>query len=319
MTVRQIPTMAAFESCIERELSPWLEEQEVERRRVLRRAVRRGLPAFLAALISIVAAFAIDSPLLWLFALVAAPALALWGFVLFSPALSWSDAFQRALLGRVYGYFGFGAARDVPHGYYATFGLLALLPAGPRYELMAYDSGVMRGVPCEVATARLHVQRLANRHVTRATSHGVLLARFPFPKAFGGVTAVLPDFGGAVNAVRPRPHDGDNPVARVRLDNPIFEKLFEVFSSDQVSARYLLTPAFMERLLELRRQTGGEMRLAFAKGYLHVALMGERSYFSNVSVSDDIRDVDGMRVLAADMMKLDDLVRILRLDAQTAV
>ena len=291
MTVRQIPTMAAFESCIERELSPWLEEQEVERRRVLRRAVRRGLPAFLAALISIVAAFAIDSPLLWLFALVAAPALALWGFVLFSPALSWSDAFQRALL----------------------------LPAGPRYELMAYDSGVMRGVPCEVATARLHVQRLANRHVTRATSHGVLLARFPFPKAFGGVTAVLPDFGGAVNAVRPRPHDGDNPVARVRLDNPIFEKLFEVFSSDQVSARYLLTPAFMERLLELRRQTGGEMRLAFAKGYLHVALMGERSYFSNVSVSDDIRDVDGMRVLAADMMKLDDLVRILRLDAQTAV
>lgn len=317
--MKHVPSTGAFESYVERVLSPWLEEQEIERRRVLRRTAWGSLPVFLAALIAIVAAFTVDGPLLKLVAFVAVAVLALWGFVLLWPALSWSDAFQRALLGRVYSYFGFTSARDVPYGYFAAFGDLAVLPAGPRYQLLAYDNGQIRGVRCEVAVARLYVQSLANRHVTRATPRGMLLARLPFPKTFDGVTAVLPDFGGAVNALRPRPDDGDRPVAPVRLDNPDFEKVFEVFSSNQVSARYLLTPAFMERLLELRRQIGGEMRLAFARGYLYVALMGERAYFDNVSVSADIRDIGGIHALAADMMRFDDLVRILRLDAQTAV
>ncbi len=37
----------------------------------------------------------------------------------------------------------------------------------------------------------------------------------------------------------------------VKLEDPIFEKKFEVYSSDQVEARYLLTTSFMERILEL--------------------------------------------------------------------
>lgn len=317
--MKHVPTMAAFETFVARELLPWLEEQEIERRRVLGRAARRSFPAFLLALICAIAAFSVGSPLLRLFAFLAAPAFAVWGIFLFFPALFWAGAFQKALLERVYNYFGFTSARDVPHGYFAAFGRLALLPAGPRYELMAYDSGQMRGLSCEVATARLHMQRMWHRHVSRATPRGVLLARFPFPKTFDGVTAILPDLGGAVNAVRPRPDDGDRMVARVRLDNPDFEKVFEVFSSNQISARYLLTPAFMERLLELRRQTDGEMRLAFARGALYVVLAGEQSYFGSVSVSADIRDAGGMYALAADMMRLDDLVGILKLDAQTAV
>ncbi len=38
---------------------------------------------------------------------------------------------------------------------------------------------------------------------------------------------------------------------RVRLVDPKFEKIFEVFSSDQTEARAVLTPSFMERLIAL--------------------------------------------------------------------
>ena len=37
----------------------------------------------------------------------------------------------------------------------------------------------------------------------------------------------------------------------VGLEDPVFEKIFEVFSTDQIEARRILTPAFMEKLLSL--------------------------------------------------------------------
>ena len=40
-------------------------------------------------------------------------------------------------------------------------------------------------------------------------------------------------------------------LKNVKLEDPIFEKKFEIYSSDQQEARYLLTTSFTERLLEL--------------------------------------------------------------------
>jgi len=38
---------------------------------------------------------------------------------------------------------------------------------------------------------------------------------------------------------------------QVRIEDPLFERAFEVYGTDQISARALLTPAFMERFLAL--------------------------------------------------------------------
>jgi len=37
----------------------------------------------------------------------------------------------------------------------------------------------------------------------------------------------------------------------VRLEDPVFEKIYEVYGTDQVASRALLNPAFMERLRAL--------------------------------------------------------------------
>lgn len=39
----------------------------------------------------------------------------------------------------------------------------------------------------------------------------------------------------------------------VRLEDPEFEKIFVVYSSDEVEARYILSTSFMERLVEFRK------------------------------------------------------------------
>jgi hypothetical protein len=41
---------------------------------------------------------------------------------------------------------------------------------------------------------------------------------------------------------------------RVKLDNPEFEKYFDVYSDDQIEARYLLDHVLMEKLLYLRKK-----------------------------------------------------------------
>lgn len=67
-------------------------------------------------------------------------------------------------------------------------------------------------------------------------------------KTFEGHTIVKKDRGRLVNWTRGKLSD----LEVVRLEDPRFEEEFEVYSTDQVEARYLLTGSFMERLVKVR-------------------------------------------------------------------
>lgn len=45
---------------------------------------------------------------------------------------------------------------------------------------------------------------------------------------------------------------------RVKLEDVSFERQFEVFSDNQIEARYLLTTAFMERMSEVKKAFQGK-------------------------------------------------------------
>lgn len=57
----------------------------------------------------------------------------------------------------------------------------------------------------------------------------------------------------------------------VVLENPDFERYFSVYSSDEVFARYILTPAMMERMTTLRKKYNRDILLSFN---------GNRFYFA---------------------------------------
>lgn len=57
----------------------------------------------------------------------------------------------------------------------------------------------------------------------------------------------------------------------VTLENPEFERYFAVYSSDEVFARYILTPAMMERMTALREKYGRDIMISFN---------GSRFYFA---------------------------------------
>lgn len=59
----------------------------------------------------------------------------------------------------------------------------------------------------------------------------------------------------------------------VKLEDPRFNQQFRVFSSDQIEARYLLTPRLMERLMELHSHLG-HMEVSFIGSWINIAAGG---------------------------------------------
>lgn len=77
-----------------------------------------------------------------------------------------------------------------------------------------------------------------------------------FHKNIGGETYILPDFAEKRFGVFGKFLQKKNPLKHakhlVQLENPIFEKEFAVYSSDEQEARYCLTPKMMEDMMVLK-------------------------------------------------------------------
>jgi hypothetical protein len=89
------------------------------------------------------------------------------------------------------------------------------------------------------------------------------------PHPFSGRTVVLRDSGWLNRFEQPA---GLN---KVGLEDPKFEKAFEVYADDQVESRAILTPTVMEQLLALEQAYAGRhLRCGFCEGDIFIALEG---------------------------------------------
>jgi len=65
----------------------------------------------------------------------------------------------------------------------------------------------------------------------------------------------------------------------VDLENLEFERVFKVTAADQVEARFILTPKFMERLLDFFKKAGDRVHLSFCNGRMFLAISTNHDYF----------------------------------------
>ena len=102
-----------------------------------------------------------------------------------------------------------------------------------------------------------------------------------FNKSFKGQTYVFPDtaenllgswLGGALQKL-------SGPGELVKLEDPEFEKLFAVYSGDQVEARYILSQSLMRRMVEYRTKHKREMHFAFMGSQLIAAISFNEDLF----------------------------------------
>ncbi|PWS32784.1 DUF3137 domain-containing protein [Pedobacter paludis] len=101
-----------------------------------------------------------------------------------------------------------------------------------------------------------------------------------FNKNFNGVTIVRPkDIGSSIGAWFSKNvfSFGNNDV--VQLENTAFCKEFITYANDQVEARYILTPAMMERILELNSRAKYTLTMSFISSRMYIGFPLDRNYF----------------------------------------
>ncbi|MFO1015052.1 MAG: DUF3137 domain-containing protein [Caulobacteraceae bacterium] len=117
-----------------------------------------------------------------------------------------------------------------------------------------------------------------------------------FPKAFLGTTIVRRD-AGIFNKGRET-----RDLKRVGLGDSHFEKIFEVYGTDQVEARYLVHPVFMEKLLALETSLkANKVRCAFEGGELLIVLDGKGRFEFGSQFSNFVRPAQ-VQKMAQDVM-----------------
>jgi Protein of unknown function (DUF3137) len=97
-----------------------------------------------------------------------------------------------------------------------------------------------------------------------------------FNKNFSGSTYVLSHegFGGISQGMSISPTYSGQPV---KLEDPEFERAFATHGTDQIEARYILTPALMRRIAEFSQQNEHPINLAFVDSRMFIAIGAARS------------------------------------------
>ncbi len=135
-------------------------------------------------------------------------------------------------------------------------------------------------------------------------------------KNFSGNTIIMTESGKVGNWLA---HNVKS-LKRARLEDPVFEKQFEVYSNNQVEARYLLTPSFMERLLELvKLYDTSDVQCSFYENKLLIMIDSGREHFVMSSIFHPVTFVEEIKSILSEMSLIFQIIEVLKLDQKTGL
>ena len=138
------------------------------------------------------------------------------------------------------------------------------------------------------------------------------LFRFDYAKKIQGTTIVAREQ--VMENILGRRGSG---MELVKLEDPYFEEYFAVYGEDQIAARYLLTPQFIEDYMIVAQNIGYHLQLVFHQGQLHIAYKQSEiiEYRAETNIPEQLEDIVwqevGIYLLLADMI---DILKINRVN-----
>lgn len=187
-----------------------------------------------------------------------------------------------------------------------------LLPSHDAEESEFEDfwSGTLDGIPMSLHEVHLQEWRGSGKNRRKETVFRGPLMIVEFARDFAGTTLVERD------GARFKLFAGDSitlndiQLDRAKMVHPKFETAFDVWTTDQVEARYLIHPAYCERLIALeQRFQGQKLRALFRGGTVTVAVETE-PLFESGSLDAD-RDRELMQQTIDQFVALADLAKAL--------
>lgn len=150
----------------------------------------------------------------------------------------------------------------------------ALFSAPDRYASEDLITGLSGETHFSFSEVHAEEKRTSTSSKGRTTTHWVDIFR-----GFLFVADFNKDFRGRTVLTRDSLFHFSTRGERARLEDPDFEKRFDVFTTDQIEARYILSPSLMKRITELDEALGGRITLSFYNSSLVVAIPDYSNHF----------------------------------------
>ena len=196
-----------------------------------------------------------------------------------------------------------------------------LTPKHTTCETEDYISGIHKGVRFHLLEAILRQVKQRGRSTHIETVFQGFFIRLEMNKNFKGRTVV---FNQALGVNRSwflgfgQKRLGSTPNQQVVLEDPEFNSKYQVFSDNQVEARYLLTPAFMERLKTLRQNLGANyLECSFIENEVLIKVSTNHNYFEPENIYNPPLFIDAINTIFTEIYVIYDIIEHLKLHEET--
>ncbi|MDR1415146.1 MAG: DUF3137 domain-containing protein [Odoribacteraceae bacterium] len=115
----------------------------------------------------------------------------------------------------------------------------------------------------------------ARRAENLASGFRGMMADAPLRQTVNGSVVIFPDhlekhLDYLARSLQKLKNKGDCKL--VQLEDPLFERYFAVYATDEITARVVLTPAMMTRVTTLREKYGRDIMLSFSNNHFYFAV-----------------------------------------------
>ncbi len=131
-------------------------------------------------------------------------------------------------------------------------------------------------------------------------------------KSFNGKTIIMSD--------SKFHHSPSKDLHHTELEDIEFEKRFDVYTDDDVEARYLITPSLMERLNNMKLAFNAEtISVAFNNAKIYIALHTGKDLFSIGSLKKQVCDYEQFKTMFEEIYSIVRLIDYFKLDQKTGL
>ena len=303
----------------EEHLRPRVADFEVERVAALRRARSRlfkSLPgaAAIVLMAGLLLTLNIQPQFIFAGAVIAIIGLWIWTH---KPIADFKSSIKEQIYPHIFRFFGddFVYRQNGPLSI-SSLESSGIIPSHDNAYTEDYVHGSYRRVELELTEAKLTETRGSGKNRRTVTVFRGIFITFSVNKNFAGRTIVRKDRGAIGNWFT----DKFNKMENVTLEDPEFERRFEVYASDQVEARYMLTPSFMQRLLDLSAVLqGSKLQCSFYDDKLLLMVASNHDRFETASIFEPATFVPEINTVLKEMSLIFQIVDVLKLDQRTGL
>lgn len=230
----------------------------------------------------------------------------LYGWVT-QPKRQYTKAYKQGILpdlARLFGDFRYVIDGAIPVG---AMQKSKILPSHDRYKTEDYFEGEYKGVRIAFSEVDFQ-QKRSSKNSTYYVSvfKGLAILLDMKTKRFYGHTVIDRDRGKIAEWFKEK----TDKLKRANLVDPEFEKTFDVYTNDQVEARYLIDPLMIERLTGLQKEYEGKnITAAFYDSKMLVLVRSSHNHFEPASLhvpATDPRSVLNMKREIGEILSLID-------------